>query len=123
MREFLSRCDGLSTYLGLDFRRKRPSFSPHKRRKLSVEPLEARCLLSVMSVRVWDGSSLVDNHWTTPENWVGDVAPVAGDMLKFAGNVQTTTWNDFKPGTPFFLIHRRDPSPHVPAAEPHPMNT
>ena len=65
----------------------------HTGRKLRVEKLEDRCFLSASvggNVCVWDGGSLVDNNWTTPENWVGDVAPAPGDFLKFAGNARTT---------------------------------
>ena len=31
----------------------------------------------------WDGGSTVDSNWSTPENWVGDIAPQAGDNLVF----------------------------------------
>jgi hypothetical protein len=37
----------------------------------------------------WDGGSPVNNLWTTKEDWVGDVAPSAGDNLIFpAGAAQ-----------------------------------
>jgi len=29
----------------------------------------------VAATFTWDGGSLVDNNWSTPENWVGNVAP------------------------------------------------
>ncbi|QDU29791.1 Hemolysin, chromosomal [Anatilimnocola aggregata] len=35
------------------------------------------------ALRIWDGGSLIDDLWTTPENWVGDVTPFAGDNLLF----------------------------------------
>src|SRR5688500_1571228 len=34
------------------------------------------------TVRVWDGGG-PNNLWLTPANWVGDVAPAAGDTLAF----------------------------------------
>jgi autotransporter-associated beta strand protein len=33
--------------------------------------------------RIWDGGSAHNDFWTTPENWVGDVAPFNGDALLF----------------------------------------
>lgn len=41
----------------------------------------------------WDGGG-ADPNWSNPQNWVGDVAPVSGDDLVFAGTVQTTCTND-----------------------------
>ena len=44
----------------------------------------------------WDGGSTVNNLWTTKENWVGDVAPMAGDNLIFpAGAAQLDNFNDY----------------------------
>ncbi|MDX1948077.1 MAG: autotransporter-associated beta strand repeat-containing protein, partial [Pirellulaceae bacterium] len=40
-------------------------------------------LNATAALRIWDGGSLIDDLWTTPENWVGDVAPFAGDNLLF----------------------------------------
>ncbi len=40
----------------------------------------------------------------TKENWVGDVAPVPGDAVKFSGAVRTTPNNDFPEGTSFSSI-------------------
>jgi autotransporter-associated beta strand protein len=67
---------------------------------LGVEPLEERALLSVC---VWDGGG-ANAYWKTAANWVGDVAPVAGDSLCFAGSVRTTTSNNFTAGTTFGSI-------------------
>ena len=48
------------------------------------------------ATHTWDGGSLVNNLWTTPENWVGDVAPMAGDNLIFpAGAAQLENFNDY----------------------------
>ncbi|MCE5268983.1 MAG: autotransporter-associated beta strand repeat-containing protein, partial [Planctomycetaceae bacterium] len=68
-----------------------------RRRTFRFEPLEDRQLLSVCH---WDGGG-ADNKWMTKENWVGDVAPVAGDSLYFEGTTRTATENDFTNGTSF----------------------
>jgi autotransporter-associated beta strand protein len=73
-----------------------------------VEVLEGRLLLSTC---VWDGgvdgsgTPWSDTNWSSPQNWVGDVAPVAGDDLQFpAGSLQLTANNDFPAGTVFNSI-------------------
>jgi hypothetical protein len=38
---------------------------------------------SAAATRTWDGGSLVNDNWQTPENWEGDVMPSAGDDLVF----------------------------------------
>jgi hypothetical protein len=44
----------------------------------------------------WDGSSPVDNYWTTKENWSGDLAPLPGDNLVFpAGAAQLNSVNNY----------------------------
>ncbi len=53
----------------------------------------------------WNGGSLVNNLWTAPENWVGDVAPSAGDNLIFpAGAAQLVNVNDYPSTTVFSSI-------------------
>jgi fibronectin type 3 domain-containing protein len=53
----------------------------------------------------WDGGSTVDNLWSTPENWVGDVAPMADDYLVFpAGAARLDNVNDYPAGTTFGSI-------------------
>ncbi len=43
----------------------------------------------------WDGGG-ADTNWSTPENWVGDLAPAAiDDTLVFDGSVGLTNTNDF----------------------------
>src|SRR6185369_1287294 len=42
-----------------------------------------------------------NNLWSTPQNWVGDVAPHAGDDLVFGSAAQKTNVNDFAAGTAF----------------------
>lgn len=50
----------------------------------------------------WDGGSAVPTaNWSDSGNWVGDVAPVAGDSLVFDGVVQPVSSNDFVAGTNF----------------------
>ena len=71
-----------------------------KPRGLHLEPLEDRQLLSVCT---WDGQGS-DNKWQTAANWVGNVAPVAGDQLVFAGTTQTATQDDYTAGTTFQSI-------------------
>lgn len=56
------------------------------------------------AVRTWDGGAL-SNNWTNANNWVGNIAPVAGDDLIFpAGNFDKTADNDFANGTSFRSI-------------------
>lgn len=73
----------------------------------AVEALEGRTLLSTVT---WDGGG-VDNNWTTPANWLGDVAPVAGDDLVFgnpAAARKTTNTNNFAAGFVFGSIRFSD---------------
>ncbi len=81
--------------------KKGKGLSTQKFRRLVGEPLEERTLLSLC---VWDGGG-TDNKWTTAANWVGDVAPVRGDDLRFSGAVQTDTENDYTAGTSFRSIN------------------
>lgn len=57
--------------------------------------------------RTWDGGGS-DNNWSTPENWIGDVAPSAGDSLVFAGKTRLETVNDYVDGTAFLDISFAD---------------
>jgi autotransporter-associated beta strand protein len=51
---------------------------------------------------VWDGGGLGLFDWTTPANWVGDIAPSAGDDLVFPANtVNKLSHNNFPAGTLF----------------------
>jgi hypothetical protein len=55
-------------------------------------------------LRVWDGGG-TDDLWTTPANWIGDVAPQPGDDLEFpAATAQLTATNDFPNATRFNSI-------------------
>jgi len=60
---------------------------------------------TISHTRTWDGGNgVAGNNWMTAANWAYDVAPVAGDRLVFAGVTQTSTYNDFDPGTTFDSI-------------------
>src|SRR5688572_14859259 len=50
--------------------------------------------------RSWDGGGANDN-WTTPDNWLGESAPVPLDLLTFSGTTRLTPSNDFATGTSF----------------------
>lgn len=61
-------------------------------------------VLHVAATRTWDGGG-ADNKWKTAANWVGDVAPAAGDDLIFpASAAQLGNVNDFPAGTLFNSI-------------------
>ncbi len=67
--------------------------------RLAVEVLEIRV---TPSVSTWSGASTVDTNWSDANNWVGDVAPLAGDDLVFpAGAASLSSTNDFPAGTSF----------------------
>jgi len=55
------------------------------------------------AVRTWDGGGN-DDLWTTPANWVGDVAPSAGDDIVFTGTVRTSPFYDYPTNTIFSSI-------------------
>ncbi|MFO0868155.1 MAG: PKD domain-containing protein [Pirellulales bacterium] len=78
---------------------------PPRRRQLHFEALEFRELLAVL---VWDGAPdlggiSADSHWTTDSNWLGDIAPQAGDNLVFPTGISAnqSNVNDFPAGTTF----------------------
>ncbi len=56
------------------------------------------------ATRTWDGGG-TNNAWTNPTNWMGDVAPLAGDDLVFpAGAARLSHSNNFTGGTVFHSI-------------------
>lgn len=58
-------------------------------------------LVVAPSTRTWDGGG-ANNLWTNPANWLGDVAPIPGDILVFpAVASQYNTLNDFPEATAF----------------------
>jgi autotransporter-associated beta strand protein len=71
------------------------------RRTLELTHLESRL---APALATWDGGG-ANNLWSTPQNWVGDVAPNPGDDLVFPeGTLRSFTANDFAPGTSFGQI-------------------
>lgn len=52
------------------------------------------------ATRTWDGGG-TDDNWTNRFNWVGDIAPVAGDYLVFPPSSARTSINNFGSGTSF----------------------
>ena len=70
-------------------------------RRPGPEVLEDRVLLTA---RTWDGGG-ADAFWQTASNWVGDVAPVAGDQLEFQSvAARKSNQNNFRDGTTFEKI-------------------
>ena len=56
------------------------------------------------TTRTWDGGG-ANNFWNAATNWVGDVAPVAGDDLVFPlGGANVSTFNNFPAVTTFNSI-------------------
>ncbi len=60
-------------------------------------------LTAVPATVSWDGGG-ADDNWMTAANWVGDVAPNAGDHLVFTGSTRTVNTNGFAVGTDFASI-------------------
>lgn len=74
---------------------------PKRGWKPRLEILEDRC---VPATRTWDGGA-ISNNWTNAKNWVGDIAPVAGDDLIFPSTASDKTAdNNFADGTLFNSI-------------------
>ncbi len=67
---------------------------------LTTDELHSLLNFDFATTRTWDGGG-TDNNWSSPANWADDIAPVAGDLLVFAGDVQTSSNNDFPAGTMF----------------------
>src|SRR5438128_8037328 len=87
-------------------RREAPMRTPRHSR--SRRHLRLECLETRVTPATWDGGG-ADNFWTTAVNWVGDIAPVAGDVLVFpAGAAQPINVNDFAAGTTFTSLSVMD---------------
>jgi autotransporter-associated beta strand protein len=56
----------------------------------------------------WDGE--VDNKWSTPGNWVGNVAPANGDSVVLNTNGHNPTNNDLGSGIEFDVVTLEDGS-------------
>jgi autotransporter-associated beta strand protein len=88
--------------------RKQSPIRSKKSPRLDLEHLETRL---TPAVKIWDGrlDSLTtptgNATWMHGPNWVGDVAPTAGDDLVFpASTMMTTNVNNFPVGTNFASI-------------------
>lgn len=56
--------------------------------------------LALAADKTWDGGGS-GNNWNVASNWVGDVAPVANDVLIFDGLTKLTPNNNYTAGTQF----------------------
>jgi autotransporter-associated beta strand protein len=68
--------------------------------------LAAGTTTAAAATRTWDGGGGADINWMTAANWVGNVAPVAGDSLEFSPQLfmPINTTNNFPNGTKFDTI-------------------
>ena len=66
---------------------------------LSLTPVLAPAVAQATD-RTWDGGGGT-RYWTNRFNWVGDVAPVAGDNLRIPGSANQRTTNTFPAVTSF----------------------
>lgn len=79
-------------------RKKRKGVNTQNRRRIAIEHLEDRTLLSIST---WTGGG--DLNWMTPGNW--DVRPSVGSDLVFSGTASLSpTNNDFPAGMSFNSI-------------------
>jgi autotransporter-associated beta strand protein len=61
------------------------------------------------AIRIWDGDGGPGNlQWMNSTNWVGDIAPVAGDALVFPSGTAAIIVNNFPAGTEFQSISFND---------------
>ncbi len=92
----------MKRYFGTDWVRNlfgsRAKKAPRRgRSRLTVEHLEDRL---APATRIWTGAASA--AWSNPGNWVGNVAPRAGDDLNFpVSATRLGTVNDFGANTPF----------------------
>ncbi len=85
--------------------RDRLSHESRRRRRPGLESLESRVVLSTLT---WTGA--VSSSWSVGGNWVGGVAPQAGDALVFpAGATSLSSVNNLTPGTSFASIDIQAP--------------
>ncbi len=59
------------------------------------------------TVRIWTGGSATSGNWSAGGNWIGGVAPVAGDVLSFSasGARKTSNTNNFPAGRTFSSLN------------------
>jgi autotransporter-associated beta strand protein len=85
--------------------------APQCRRKRTLPTLEVLEGRLAPATAVWDGSAdgsgvpFQNANWSSPQNWIGDVAPSRGDDLVFPiAAFQSISNDDFAPGTVFHSI-------------------
>ena len=66
--------------------------------------------VAAQTTNTWDGGG-ANNNWNNATNWVGDVAPVSGNTLSFAGSTRTDATNNFATNTVFNLYFASGASP------------
>jgi autotransporter-associated beta strand protein len=88
-----------------------PRIDAVRARRLPLLPVGGAILLSgalPASAATWDGGSLVDDFWSTPENWSDNTVPVSGSDLVFDGENLLTNTNtldtDFETGVPATVL-------------------
>jgi len=86
----------------------RDQLCAHVHNSFLIELLEPR--IAPATVFTWDGGGN-DNLWSSPANWVGDVAPSPGSALVFnvpKGGYYSPVHNDFPDGTVFdsIVVHK-----------------
>ena len=57
---------------------------------LGYTNVTAYALVVQVTPEVWNGGASPDNTWVNGTNWAGGVSPLSGDLVTFAGTVQTT---------------------------------
>jgi fibronectin-binding autotransporter adhesin len=89
-----TRLERILSTLGLGRHNKRQKEVGLLKRRISLESLEERMLLSVYH---WTGNGS-DNNWTTAANWAEGMAPTAGSALVFSGTNRLATYNNANAG-------------------------
>ncbi len=93
MATIRSVIDGLtSAFFGPAGRRRRNS---HRNPVVSADVLEPRVVPTELAV--WTGGSLLNDKWSDPKNWEGEITPRSGDIVEFghlAGRFDRAPIND-----------------------------
>ena len=88
--------------------------SNRRRARIAVQGFEKLEGRGVRAIATWDGGSALNSNWMTAANWVGDVAPSAGDELRFdtsvVGVARFSSTNNFPNYTSFGKITINDSS-------------
>ena len=71
---------------------------PSRRAALLTAAASLAIVTAPAATVTWDGGGTL---WQTPASWAGDVPPVAGDALVFAGTSNLESQNDFPASTDF----------------------